>query len=68
MGCVAEAFADDGISRKRGLDARSGLVGLIERAQATPGAIWSTASPVSREGLLLRLIDKANGCGGLERD
>lgn len=56
---VAEVFADEGISGKNGLDARPGLVGLIERAQATPGAIVVVYS-VSR--LARRQPPRASRC------
>lgn len=63
---VAGVFSDEGISGKDGFASRPGLVGLIERAQRTPGAVavvYSVSRLARRQRLLWDLIDEANGYG-----
>ena len=63
---VAHVFRDEGISGKDGLENRPGLVGLIERAQSTPGAIvvvYSVSRLARRQRLLWQLLDERDGYG-----
>lgn len=63
---VAEVFRDEGISGKDGLENRPGLVSLIDRAKATPGAVvivYSVSRLARRQKLLWTLLDEHEGFG-----
>lgn len=63
---VTEVFRDEGVSGKDGIENRSGLAALLERAAEMPDAVvivYSVSRLARRQRLLWQLLDERDGYG-----